>query len=184
MSSAPGSERAALVPGAPQTLEVGKVARAHGIRGELKVSLHWAESDALQPGRRLVLIASDGTRRDLIVDSVRPAHRALLVKLEGIDDKDAADALRGSAIHVARTDLPPPGPDEYFLSDLIGVTVQAEGRTIGQVEEVRSHPTLDSIVIRTPDGRLLEQPLGEQWVERVDVASRQLWLFGLDGVID
>jgi 16S rRNA processing protein RimM len=186
MRPAPGPTRIALARDGARgaTLEVGVVARAHGVRGELKVALHWAESDALQPDRELILVGGDGSERSVTVDGVRPANRSLLVKLRGIDDKDAADALRGFTIHVFRADLPAPGPNEYYLSDLIGATVLFSDRVIGEVVEVRTHPTVDSIVIRDAEGKLVEQPLAEHWIEQVDVAAGQIRLSSTDGLIE
>lgn len=186
MSPAPGPERdAARVRARPtDTLEVGSVSRAHGVHGELRVSLHWTESDALQPGRELLLRGPDGSERRRVVQRVRPANRALLLKLEGVDDKDAADGLRGFSIHVSRHELPAPGPDEFYLSDLVGATVLFGDRVIGRVEDVRTHPTVDSMLIRSGEGKLLEQPLAEHWLEAVDTAAGEVRLSTLDGLIE
>jgi 16S rRNA processing protein RimM len=169
---------------ASPTLEVGRVARAHGVRGELKVSLHWADSDALLQVQTVILVAADGERRTAEVESARSANRSVLLKLSGVDDKDAADALRGAGIHVLRDELPAPAPGEYYLSDLVGATVLAPDGEIGQVVEVRTHPSIDAIVIRTPAGKLVEQPLAEHWLEAVDLDARCVRLSSSDGLIE
>ena len=167
-----------------QTLEIGRVSRPHGLAGELRVALHWAESSALQHVRRVWLRTPDGAARRYEVRSSRGANKAVLLAVEGVGDRDSAEALRGAAVLVERSELPPLEVGEYYLSDLLGAAVVAPGGEIGRVVEVRTHPSVDSIVIDSGDGRLREQPLAAVWLEEVDVAKGRIVLTSEDGLID
>lgn len=166
----------------PDELEVGRVSKAHGIAGELRIVPHWESSDALSQVSELWLTVN-GRRAAYEVERARSVPRAYLVKLRGVDDRNAAEALHGATVSVARAVLPPLEPGEYYLIDLVGAKVNGPGGEVGEVQGVVSHPTVDVIVVRLPDGKLVEQPLSEPWLERVDVAARQIVLNSLDGLM-
>lgn len=173
--------------GAP--LEIGVVLKPHGLRGEVKVKLHFPESDALDHVERVVLLSSDGRQSERRVTSLRGTGKGVLVGFEGVVDADGAEALRGARLLVKRSDLPPLEPGEYYLADLVGCVVEVGGdsaspRVIGTVRQVRPDPSIDTLVIETPDGSTIEQPLGDAWVGPVDVASRRIQLLNEDGLIE
>lgn len=165
------------------------MAKPHGLRGEVKVKLHFAGSDALMHAERVLLRAPDGRQTERAVRSVRGTAKSTLLALEGIDDCERAEALRGHRLLVERSELPPLGPGEYYLADLVGCTVHlgepesTEYRVLGVVRSVRLDPTVDTLVIETPEGKLVEQPLGDAWVSEVDVSARRVRLVDEDGLI-
>ncbi len=93
------------------------------------------------------------------VERARAVPRAYLVKLRGVDDRNAAEALHGATVSVPRSVLPPLEPGEYYLIDLIGAKVLGPEGEIGEVTGIVSHPTVDVIVLRLADGTSAEQPL-------------------------
>ena len=167
-------------------LSIGRVSRAHGLRGELRVELHFAGSDALDQVDELWLAegleAPDGARV-YGIEAARAVPKAYLVKLAGIDDRNAAEALQKRSVWVPRSALPPSDEAEYYLVDLIGAKVVGPEGEIGTVVEIATHPSIDSIVIRTPDGRTVEQPLVPDWISRVSVAEKLIELSTLEGLI-
>jgi 16S rRNA processing protein RimM len=165
-------------------LEVGRVAKPHGIRGELKVELHWAGSDALLRVATVLLQRGQATGSRFVVQRARRSGRFALLKLCGVDDREAAESLRGAAVLVTRGDLPPLGPDECYLGDLVGALVLAPTGPVGPVVEVLPYPSVDVVVVLTPAGKRLEQPLAEPWVERVDAAAGRIYLTTTDGLIE
>jgi 16S rRNA processing protein RimM len=164
-------------------VEIGRVAKAHGLRGEVGVKLHWSQSEVLLSVDE-VLVADQGGERAMQIEAARPTPKGVLLKLAGIDDRTAAEALRGASISVLRSTLPEAGAGEYYLSDLIGARVDGPDGTIGEIVELRVHPTVDSAIIRTPDGRLLEQPLAEGWIAEVDLEARVVLLASTDGLME
>jgi 16S rRNA processing protein RimM len=163
-------------------IELGWVGKAHGLRGEVSVRLHWSGSRALCEVEQ-VLVQQAGAEQWLVVESARPCNAGMLVKFAGIDDRDRAEGLRGARICVDRAALPPPEEGEYYLADLVGARVEAPEGWVGDIVEVRLHTSVDSIVIRTPAGELVEQPLAEPWIDAVDVAGRLVRLTTSEGLL-
>jgi len=147
------------------------------------VQLFWQDSDALVVNRR-VLVRVDQTATWQQVANVRRANRHVLVHLAGVDTMDAAAKLRGALLLVSRADLPPLQPDEYYLVDLIGARVEHDHHSVGVVIEVRPYATVDTLVIETSDGRRLEQPVMDRWIQRVDVAEGRVVLASTEGLIE
>ncbi|MCC6217669.1 MAG: 16S rRNA processing protein RimM [Polyangiaceae bacterium] len=164
-----------VAPTGARVVELGRIAAAHGLRGELRLALHWSGSESIAPGARL-WIGADASRREHRVESVRGSARGRLVKLRGVDDREAAEALRGAPVAVERDALPPLAAGEYYLADLPGLRVEGPAGLIGRVIEVRTHPTVDTAVIELGDGARVEQPLVEGLVEAVDLGAGVLRL--------
>lgn len=166
-------------------LAIGRVGRAHGLRGELRVELFNPDSDALDQVDELWLSEkpehSAGAKAHAIEFS-RAVPKAYLVKLANVSDRNAAEALRGATVWVARAALET-DESEYFLVDLIGARVMGPEGELGTVVEIATHPSVDSIVIQTPDGRSLEQPLLDDFVESVSVRDKLVVLSSLDGLL-
>jgi 16S rRNA processing protein RimM len=122
-------------------LMVGRVVKAHGIGGELVVEIRTDDPAArFAPGNTLRAKPSRGRgqERSFIVAQAREHGARLLVRLAGVDDRDAADALRGSLFVVDSEDLPPiDEPDTYYDHQLEGLRVRTvTGRDVGVVAEV------------------------------------------------
>lgn len=164
-------------------VEIGRLTRPHGVRGEVRVHLHFAGSETLEQVRSVTLVRQGVTLGERRILSARRADKAVLLRLEGVSDRDAAASLAGSGVCVPRSLLPPLEGGEYYLSDLVGARVVAPDGPVGEVVEVRVHPSVDSLVIKTPDGRLLEQAIAEPWIERVDAEGKLVELSSTEGLI-
>jgi len=126
------------VSGAP--LEVGRIGRAHGLRGELSVTLTSDRVERLAPGA--VLRTDD---RELVVKSSRPHQQRWLVRFEGVDDRTAAEQLQGATLSA---DALPTATDELWVHELIGATVQdRDGAPLGVVEAIEANPASDLLVL-------------------------------------
>ncbi len=114
-------------------LVVGRIAKSHGITGELVVDVRTDDpEDRFAVGNRLRL-KNSRTRldRETVIASARPHGGRLLVRLEGVTDRDSADALRGGLFVVDSAELPAiEDPDEFYDHQLEGLTVRTvDGRT-------------------------------------------------------
>jgi 16S rRNA processing protein RimM len=107
-------------------LVVGRVVKAHGIGGEIVVEVRTDDPfDRFAPGTALRARARDRSERDFRVESMREHGGRLLVRLEGVGSRDAADALRGNLFVVDTADLPPiEDPDEFYDHQLEGLRVR------------------------------------------------------------
>jgi 16S rRNA processing protein RimM len=157
------------------------VARAHGLGGEVRVALHWEASRALFEAERVWLQTTRGWQI-FVVQGARKATKGVLLKLEGVDDRDAAEALRDACVFADRNELPPLEPGEFYLTDLVGAAVLAPDGPVGIVQSVEVHPTVDALVIRTEAGEQLQLPLVEPFIERVDVEAALVVLRNREGL--
>jgi 16S rRNA processing protein RimM len=164
-------------------VEIGRVTRPHGIRGEVRVHLHWADSDALDRVKSVTLVRDGKTLGDRRMKAARRVDKAYLLTFDGVTDRNAAEELRGCDVCIPREALPPPEEGEYYLCDLVGARVTAPEGDVGEVVEVRVHPSVDTLVVRTPDGRVLEQAIAEPWIARIDAVGKLVELSSMDGLI-
>ena len=122
-------------------MPVGRILDAWGIKGGLKVQAYSADADALFSAKRWYL-KSTGPKPGqtvLAVRSVREQGEGIVAMAEGVDDRNAAEALRGYEIHIPRSDFPRTPDGEYYWVDLIGLDVvnreaQALGRVSGLID--------------------------------------------------
>ena len=116
---------------------VGRIGRPHGLRGDVTVAVNTDDPDErFAPGA--VLHTDPPDRGPLTVATRRRAGGGLLLRFEGVDDREAAEALRGISLTVPAETLPEPDdPDEFYDHQLIGLAVRdASGRELGVVVEV------------------------------------------------
>jgi 16S rRNA processing protein RimM len=129
---------------------VGRVAGGFGVRGEVRITTF--TEDPLSLSRYGALKREDGTP-GLVVKSARPAKGGVIARVEGVESKEAADALRGLRLFVPRDALPKPAEDEFYLADLIGMRVEdVSGAVLGTVAAVPNFGAGDLLEIDKGDG--------------------------------
>ncbi len=140
-------------------LVVGRVVRAHGVTGELVVEVRTDDPDTrFAPGTTLRAKPSrGGPERDYVVDSAREHSGRLLVRLDGVADRTAADSMRGTLFLVDSADLPPiEQPDEFYDHQLEGLQVMTTaGTPVGSVVEVLHTAAGELLSVRTEGGEVL-----------------------------
>jgi 16S rRNA processing protein RimM len=164
------------------TVVLGVIARAHGVRGEVRLKLHNPASTTLGAVRTVTLRPRDGEAREVAVEAVRGTADAPILALAGVHDRDAAEALRGAEVAVPRAALPQAGEGEWYVVDLIGLRVRdAQGTLVGEVEDVVAYPSVDCLRVRSGDG-VREVPMMEPWFEDVDFEAREVRVGSLEDV--
>jgi 16S rRNA processing protein RimM len=166
-----------------ELLRIGRVRRAHGLTGELEVRLDWEESAGLLEASHVYLELADGRRQQREVLRARATPKGVLLSLQGIADRTSAESCVGNVVCVPRGELPELEPGEYYLSDLVGASVTSRDGFSGRVVEVQMYPSVDALVLESSKGERFEQPLLDEWIERVDVAAREIVLRSRDGLI-
>ena len=151
---------------------VGRVAGAFGVRGEVRVTAYTAEPQALLAYRDRV--RQDGSPgRTLLSGRVQKGD--LIARIREIATKEEADALRGLLLHVPREALPEPEEDEYYLTDLIGMTaVSPSGETLGKVKAVQDFGAGDILEIDPGRGATWYLPFTREAVPEVDIAGGKI----------
>ena len=173
----------------PEYLIVGRVRKAHGIRGELVVEPITDAPDAIfAPGRRVLAGTAGGDRapdgRELRIAAVRAMGEGLLVRFEGIPDRTAADLWRGRYVLVPASEVPPPDEGEVYIHDLLGMTVVlASGEAVGTVQDVFELPQGLAIDVARPRGTVMV-PFDERVVSGVDRDARIITIDPPAGLLD
>lgn len=156
---------------------VGLIRNAQGIRGEVAIEPLTDAPDAVFASGHRVFLGnaagnSSGEDRPMTVEAARPFKGGLMVKFAGIADRNAAELLRGRYVFAPFTELDPPGENEVYLHDLIGMKVELDdGTVIGEVTAYYELPQGLTLDVKTAKGSVLV-PYRPEVVDRTDSGRR------------
>jgi 16S rRNA processing protein RimM len=177
----PGLEAADLPSDA---IEVGRIADAWGVKGWFKVLPHSADPEALFSSKRWFLMPSERGAKtftgvaELTVTEAKIHSNTVVASAKGVDDRTAAEALRGARIFVSRSNFPKAKIDEYYWVDLIGLdVVNREGVALGSVKELLSTGAQTVLVMDfEQDGKVQERmiPFVSVYIDNVDLPARRI----------
>ena len=174
-------------------VEVGRVLDAWGVKGWVKVLPHSSEPQALLDALAWYLQAPEARHRpgfsafkgtvSVAIEQSKLHSDALVAKFEGLDDRNAAEALRGASIYLPRSAFPNTDPDEYYWVDLIGLAVvNREGQNLGEVRDLMATGPTSVLVVayatEGPDGQSVAAeriiPFVSAYVDAVDLPGRRI----------
>ena len=163
-------------------IELGVIAKPHGVTGEIRVHLFNPESKLLEELAEVFLIGEEDEEPALVeIVSTRKGPKVLLMRLAGVSSREDVDALRGYALCVPREALPAIGEGEYYHADLIGLQAFVGDEAVGEVTDVIDYPSAECLKIERPGG-YIEVPMLERWLERVDVEAGRVILHDLSDI--
>lgn len=159
-------------------IKVGKITTAVGIKGEVKV---YPYTDDQKRFEQLESVYADD---DVMkIDKVRYQKNLVILKFKGVDDRNAAEALRGRFLTIDRSELRELDEDEYFIFDLIGLeAVDQEGIHIGEVTDVIQNTAQDLYEIKMDDGRKYLVPAVYEIVTDIDIDSGIMKINPIEGL--
>lgn len=159
---------------------LGAIAGAHGVRGEVRVKTFTEDPRAI--GDYGPVHTEDG--RVFTLRVTKPVKGGMAAKLDGVTDRDQAEALKGTRLYVSRDALGEPGVDEdgeetFFHADLVGcVVVTVDGEEIGRVIAVHDFGAGDLLDVQRADetgrGKALLVPFTRAVCPEVDIAARRI----------
>jgi 16S rRNA processing protein RimM len=191
--AANSSSSAGLTPSSlpSDAIEVGRILDAWGVKGWLKILPHSNDPEALFAAKSWFLQAPEAKFRPgfnafsgtvaLSIDEAKVHSDSIVAKAIGLDDRNAAEALRGARIFLSRSSFPEASKDEYYWVDLIGLSVvNREGLTLGTVRDLMTtgpqsvlcveYLLADEAGVGKPAERLI--PFVSAYVDKVDIAGR------------
>jgi len=150
-------------------IRVGRVAGAFGVRGEVRISTYTEQPMSLLAYGALL---DQRGAVSLELTTARETKGGLIARAKGIETKEQADALRGLILHVDRAALPEPDEDEFYLTDLIGLSAVApDGTALGKVRSVQDFGAGDLLEIAPPAGNTWYAPFTREVVPKVDIVG-------------
>lgn len=164
---------------------VGRISRAHGVRGEVSVEIRTDEPDArFTPGA--TLHAEPAAAGPLTVASTRPHGDRLLVRFDHVADRTAAEALRGVLLTAAQEPSDAPADaDEFYDHQLVGLCVRGDdGSDVGEVVGVQHGPGHDLLLVRRDAGGDVQVPFVAELVPVVDLEARTVVVVARPGLLD
>lgn len=167
---------------------MGSITRPHGLMGVVKMRPETDDPGRLENIDTLYLGETEDGLKPCTVQSIgfQPfkAGLAVLLELQGVEGREAAEAMAGVTVWAREQDLPPLEEGEVFLSDLVGLKVMAEGREVGEVVDVLELPAHPTLSVRRLDGSLAMVPFVPDLVPDVDLEAGYLSVVPLDGLLE
>ncbi len=165
-------------------LKVGVISSTHGLKGEVKV---FPTTDDVKRFRQLkeVLLDAGDEKPVLQIEQVKFFKQFVILKFKGIDDIEDVQKYKGKDLLVTRENAVELKKDEYFIADLIGVSVISDDNSLrGILKDVVQTGANDVYVIDLEDGRQLLLPAIKECVLMVDLDENIMKIHVLDGLLD
>lgn len=171
----------------PSWVEIGRVVGAHALRGEIRVR-YFGDGPANLLDSEFVWLGEHrddpGARRFAVVGAGTGRGGEVRLALEGISDRNAAEALRGRLVLMDRADLAALDDDEFYWHELVGCSVATDaGEEVGVVREIWDSGRHDVLVVAGSDGRQILIPTAKEIMTGVDRAARRIVVRDIPGLI-
>ena len=163
-----------------EKIKIGKIVNTVGLKGEVKV---YNYSDSIEIYETIEAIYVED--RLTVIENVRAQKNMVILKLEGADDRNAAEALRGKELYITEDDLPELPEGQYYVRDLIGMSVTEEdGNLLGHVTDVLQNTAQDIFEVESENGKKLLIPKVDQFVLDIDAEKREITVRLIEGMLD
>ncbi len=163
-----------------EKIKIGKIVNTVGLKGEVKV---YNYSDSIEIYETIESIYVED--RLTVIENVRAQKNMVILKLEGADDRNAAEALRGEELYITEDDLPELPEGQYYVRDLIGMSVTEEdGNLLGHVTDVLQNTAQDIFEVESENGKKLLIPKVDQFVLDIDAEKREITVRLIEGMLD
>ena len=165
-----------------ELLQVGAITSTHGIRGEVKVFPTTDDPKRFCKLKQVIL--DDGkSKKNLEVESVKFFKNLVILKFKGLDDINEVEKYRKATLWVTRDQAVPLKKDEYFIADLIGLSVVTEdGEELGNITDVIQAGANDVYVVAKEGEEELLIPAIKDCVKNVDLKNRVMTIFLMPGL--
>ena len=165
---------------AMEKILIGKITSAVGLKGEVKV-YNYSDSADIYKSTESIYAGNDLRK----VQNVRTQKNMVILKLEGIDNRDQAEKARGTELFVTEADLPELPEGQFYIKDLIGLTVvdSESGDEIGTVKDVIQNTAQDIFDVKTAEGRQVLIPKVPEFVKDIDLEKKTVTVKLIEGML-
>lgn len=159
---------------------IGKIVNVVGLRGDVKV-YNYSDSIQIYEETPEIFVGDKLTK----IEKARLQKNMVVLKLEGINDRDAAERLRGTELYITEADLPELPEGQFYVRDLIGMTVKEEnGNVLGAVTDVIQNTAQDIFEVEMENTKRIMIPKVDQFVLDINGDSREITVRLIDGMLD
>ncbi len=156
----------------PAFLVLGKLRRAHGVKGEIPLEVYTRMLELLAPG---CLVYVGEQHHPYRIEDTRTKNDLVLLKFHEINDRTTVSTLTNKLVYVAAEQLPPLGEDEYYLHQLIGLNVyQEDGTYLGILTEILETGANDVYLVEDDEGNETLIPATEEMIQDINLQSRKM----------
>ena len=163
-------------------LEVGKIVNVHGIAGEVKI-LPWTDFPEDFCELSCLYVEKNGEKIEYKIKSARVHKGCVLAKLDGVNDRTAAERLKNITVFAKREEIPIE-EGSYFIADLIGLTVKTEDRILGKLEDVFQTGANDVYSVRCENGKMLYIPAIPSVVAEKNLSEGYILITPIHGLLE
>lgn len=159
------------------TLVVGKIVGVHGVRGDVKLYSECRPREAILKYQTFIATHPHLPPLNLKLKHGRAHGQGVVAQFEGITDRDQAQSLNGYTLSILRNQLKKPRANEYYWTDLIGLTViNREGQHLGVVKALFETGANDVLEVKHDSGQWLMPFALNRYIDRVDLENKALYV--------
>lgn len=169
-----------------ETVLIGRVGSPVGIKGEVRITLYAQDSTNLKEGKVLLLERAEKSI-SAAIKRLRYQKDRPVVKLEGIDDRNAAEEIRGMEVSIYASDLEELPEGEHYVRDLIGCRVvdrAADGREVGVLRDVIQNTAQSILEVETAEGKSVLIPAVDAFLKGIDEEAGVIEVELIPGFLD
>jgi len=167
-------------------ITLARVVKTQGRDGEVAAEVHTDVPDRFAAGMKLLALGrTEDVRRELEIEELWPHKGLLVLKFCGVDSMSDAEALVGSELQVPRVERGQLEPGWSYISDLVGCALLDHGREIGSIEDVQfGAGEAPLLIVAAKEDKKFDVPFAEAYLERVDVARKQVRMNLPEGLLE
>ena len=164
-----------------EKIKIGRIVNAVALRGEVKVYNYSGYRERYEELDRIII-----DNKEYGIEKIRYQQEMVILKLEGVNDRNAAEALKTKDVFITEEDLKELPEDTFYIRDLIGMTVVNEetGETIGKMKDVLQNTAQDVYVISREEGSDILIPAVSQFVKEVNLEEKTVKVKLNEGMTD
>ena len=163
-----------------EKIKIGQIVNAVALKGEVKVYNYSGYKERYEELERVFVEDKAHT-----IEGVRYQNNVVILKLSGIDDRNAAEAAKGKYIYITEEDLPELPEDTFYIRDLIGMEVEtAEGLRLGRLSDVIQGSAQDLYEVERENGKKLLVPAVSEFILDIDAKKRVIKVHLIEGMLD
>ena len=159
-------------------LEIGYINNTRGLMGEVKV-IHYCDNKEIFKEISSVII----DQKDYTVENVKFFKEQVILKLKGINSLEEAEKYKNKKLFAKKEDLPPLSDGRYYISDIIGFDVFADGEKIGTLSDVDVSGPIDMLVIKRDNKKEAYVPNIEKFVDEINVSDKKIIITPIEGLL-